>query len=333
MWLLRPGQHIPRDRWLQGSQDSNTFTIMKNLISVLFLLISCLPSFGQDLVIKGRVIDYETLLPLPYATIEIFSLQTGTIADINGDFEIAIDSLVTRNDTMVVSHLGYTKKSILISDYFNGREKLITLKSTYVNLEEVVVLPGKYKTINIGITKRKPDGKQITNVFNSMIGNFIENKRGEDGWVKSVSYYVHPDGKPQTPFRVRIYDFDIEKRCPGKDLLTENVIVSAKGPGWFTIDLSEFNIQFPSNGAYIMMEWINSGQQYFYETEARTLNENGEVIFVTREFYGQTIGSVLNRPEMLTWGKGLGNDWIPFKLHTKGFINAMINADITYIIN
>ena len=300
---------------------------------VLLFLIFCLPSFGQDSVLKGRVVDCETLLPLPYATVEIFSLQTGTIADVNGDFEIIIDSLVTVNDTLVVSHLGFTKKSISISDYFKGRDKLITLETTYVNLEEVVVLPGKYKTIKLGITEKKPDSKQISNVFNSMIGNFIENKRGKDGWLKSVSYYIHADGKPQTPFRVRIYEFDIEKRCPGKDLLTENLIVSAKEPGWFTIDLSEYNIQFPSNGAYLMMEWINSGQQYFYETEARTVNEDGAVINATREFYGQTIGSVLKQPEMITWGKGLGNEWIPYEFNNKGYINAMINAEITYIIN
>ena len=50
----------------------------------LTLISSC---YGQSININGKIIDYETDLPLAYATIELFSLHTGTIADENVDFD------------------------------------------------------------------------------------------------------------------------------------------------------------------------------------------------------------------------------------------------------
>ncbi len=57
--------------------------MIKHLFSIVYLtfISSC---FGQSISITGKITDYETNLPLAYATIELFSLQTGTIADENG---------------------------------------------------------------------------------------------------------------------------------------------------------------------------------------------------------------------------------------------------------
>jgi hypothetical protein len=84
---------------------------------------------------------------------------------------------------------------------------------------------------------------------------------------------------------------------------------------------------------FVIMEWINSGDKYFYEKEMPKKNENGETVKVFRKFYGQVIGSVLRQPEMITWGLTLGNDWIPYKPYSKGYINAMIRTEIAYPID
>jgi hypothetical protein len=113
-------------------------------------------------------------------------------------------------------------------------------------------------------------------------------------------------------------------------ILNTNVIVSANTAGWFTVDLSDYNIPFPINGIFIMMEWINGGDKYYYDKEMNRKDADGKVVKEVRKFYGQTIGSVLNMPEMTTWGITVGNDWTPWTLNHKGYINAMINADIAY---
>jgi hypothetical protein len=161
----------------------------------------------------------------------------------------------------------------------------------------------------------------------------MENKKKQIGWIKSVGFFIDAEGHPETPFRVRIYDLNKEKKCPGHDILNENLIVSANKSGWFTVDMTKYNLQFPLDGVFVMMEWINSGDNYFYEKKMPAKSGNGETVMVTRTFYGQAIGSVLKQPEMITWGLTLGNDWIPDTLYYKGYINAMIKAEIAFAVD
>jgi hypothetical protein len=306
---------------------------MKKQFLLICLLISAGYSFGQSILLKGRIMDAETNEPLQFATIEIRSLLTGTIANENGVFELPIDSQNHNLDTLEFSYLGYAKSKISLADFLTSKDKIIFLKPSHVSLGEVVVMPKKYKTVVLGITDNKPESKQISNIFNSKIGNYIANDKNKIGWIKSISYYMDAEGHPETPFRVRIYDLNKEKNCPGNDILNENLIVSAVKSGWFTVDLTKYNLQFPLDGMFVMMEWINSGDQYFYEKEMPTKNDKGEMVKGVRKFYGQIIGSILRQPKMITWGLALGNDWIPYKPFYKGYINAMIRAEIAYPID
>lgn len=306
---------------------------MKKYFVLIILLLFIGYSFGQEALLKGTMVDEETNDALPYATIEISSLRTGTIANNRGVFELSVHSSNQNTDTVEFSYLGYGNRKLSIADFLSLGDKKISLKPSQISLGEVVVMPQRYKTVELGILDKKPESKQVSNIFNSQIGNYIANKKQQISWIKSVSFYMDKEGHPETPFRVRIYDLDKDKNCPGKDLLTENLIVTAKQPGWFTVDLTHYNIQFPVDGLFVMMEWINSGDKYFYKTEMTRKNEKGETVKEVREFYGQIIGSVLRRPEMITWGLRLGNDWLPYTPFAKGYINAMIKAEIAYQID
>jgi hypothetical protein len=55
---------------------------MKKYFGLIIIFISVSYSFGQSYLLKGKVVDVETNEPLPYSTIEINSLRTGTIANI-----------------------------------------------------------------------------------------------------------------------------------------------------------------------------------------------------------------------------------------------------------
>jgi hypothetical protein len=283
--------------------------------------------------LKGKITDAETNEPLPYATIEIYSLRTGTIANNYGFFELSVNSKNQNHDTVAFSFLGYAKSKISVADFLSSENKIISLKLSHISLGEVVIMPKIYNTVELGVFDKKPESKQVTNVFNNKTGNYVENKKRQIGWVKSVSFYIDTEGHPETPFRIRIYDLYKEKNCPGDDILNENLIVSATESGWFTVDLTNYNIQFPIDGMFVMMEWINSGNKYFYEKEMPEKRENGGTVKVFRKFYGQALGSVLRQPKMITWGLTLGNDWIPYKLYYKGYINAMIRAEIAYPID
>lgn len=323
-----------RRKRLSGKNDWDfNFILLKqkmkpSLIYIFTLLIISFGVCGQANILSGKIICKDTFEPLSFATIELPKVKTGTIANELGVFEFVKDSAIMETDSIRFSYLGYESKMVSIHDFKTKSDKTILLERKDIQLNEVSISPAKYKQVTLGIDKKKPDSKQITGIYYNKIGNYIENKSGKQGWIKTVSFYVHEVGKSETPFRVRIYDLKESCNCPGNDLLLENLIVSAEQPGWLTVDVSNYNIPFPANGAFVVMEWINSGEKYYYKTGIQQRNKNGEIITVERKFYGQTIGSLLKQPKNITWGITVGNDWIRYDLYRKGYINAMINATV-----
>ena len=302
---------------------------MKKIVILIINLTFVNFCFGQSIVLKGEIKDFKTGENLPYATIEIFTLKTGTITDKNGIFHFEITPNNLAYDTINFSYVGYETAKMSIAGFIQS-EGIIRLKEKSVILGEIKVLPKKYSIVSVGIKDKKPLGMQYANVFSGNKGNFIENSKKEKGWIKSVSYYIYPDGYPTTPFRVRVYDVN-ENKKPGKDILNKNVVVSASGPGWFTVDLSEYNIPFPGEGVFVMMEWINSGDKYYFEKDVTVKGKNGQPEIVKRKYYGQSLGTVSKKGGVVLWGNNLGNEWIPYDFNYNGkYPNAMINAEIIY---
>ncbi|HSM49674.1 MAG TPA: carboxypeptidase-like regulatory domain-containing protein [Draconibacterium sp.] len=298
------------------------------LISGLILFSFC---FAQNVILDGVVFDAVTNQPLQYATIEIFSLRTGTITDKNGEFKLELTPNDLESDTIEFSCLGYEREKITIAEYLNSGNHKVLLKEKPVTIGEVKVIPKKYTTSVLGVTDKKSEHLQYANVFGANKGNFIYNNKSKPGWIKSVSYFIHPDGNPTTPFRVRIYAKANNKK-PGNDLLLENVVVSAKKPGWCEVDISQFNVLFPTEGAFVMMEWINSGEGFYFEKELQVKGKNGKPDRVEKKkYYGQTLGTVSKKGGVAMWGNTLGNEWIPYDFDYRGnFVSAMIQVEIDF---
>lgn len=298
------------------------------LISGLILFSFC---FAQNVILDGVVFDAVTNQPLQYATIEIISLKTGTITNKNGEFNLELIPNNLESDTIVFSYLGYESEKMTIAGYLNTNNHKVLLKEKPVEIGEVKVIPKKYTTSVLGITDKKSEHLQYANVFGANKGNFIYNNKNKQGWIKSVSYYIHPDGNPTTPFRVRIYAQANNKK-PGNDLLPENVVVSAKKPGWYEVDISHFNVLFPIEGAFVMMEWINSGDEFYFVKELQVKGKNGEPDRKEmKKYYGQTLGTVSKKGEVAMWGNTLGNEWIPYDFDYRGnYVNAMIQVEIAF---
>ena len=286
-------------------------------------------SFGQESLFKGKVIDQQTKQPIIYATIEIKTLKIGTYTDSTGNFSILYKNL---NDTLEFNSLGYEMQKYCIRD-LNNSMSIIELEPHIFELKEVVVVPKKVKTIRLGITSKKPWRFQIANIFGGQYGTYIKNEFKKTGYVKAVSFYIAKIGFPNAPFRIRIYAKDQLNDCPGKDLLNESVIVSnTKGEGWFTVDISEYGINFPLDGIYVMMEWVYSGDQYYYDYEHEIKTKDGKSKTRTYHVYGLSLGNVWKQPDEGYWSKGLGDTWNRMNDYYKGYVDVMINADIEFPI-
>lgn len=302
---------------------------MKKPIFLIITLILFNYCFGQTYKLLGKIIDSNTNDPLPYATIEIFSLKTGTISERDGKFSMAVASKDAKSDSVEFSYLGYEKMKLCLAEIIDA-EQVIILKEKPILLEEVKILPKEYYSEIVGIRDKEPSRGQYTGAFGANKGNFLENKNKQAGWIKSVNFFLHKDGYPSCPFRIRIYKVG-ENHKPAEDLLNENLVVSAEKSGWFRIDVANYNIPFPKEGVFIMMEWINSGEAFFFEKEVTFKRKNERTEKVKRKYYGQSLGTVKKKGGVFMWGNTLGNEWIPYDFNRKGYnINAMINAEIAY---
>jgi len=107
-------------------------TLSENRKVILIKEKPVLPVVQQE-TITGSVTDANTGETLPGVNILVKGTSTGTSTDIDGKFELTVESL---QDTLVVSFIGYGKQEVPIT----GRTTLdISLNPTAVGLDEVVV--------------------------------------------------------------------------------------------------------------------------------------------------------------------------------------------------
>lgn len=103
-------------------------------MATLLVLLSLLPAFGfaQSVNVKGVVYD-ETSIPAMGVNILKKGTTEGTITDLDGNFEIAVQ----KGDVLVFSYIGYVTQEIT----YNGQPKLeVKLQEDSEKLDEVVVI-------------------------------------------------------------------------------------------------------------------------------------------------------------------------------------------------
>jgi len=307
---------------------------MKIIYIALIIILYPFYLFAQNIELKGQVVDKKTNDAIPYSTLLIESLKTGTLADMNGAYKLTIPDEKSK-DTVIISALGYEVKKMTISVLSKEKNGIIKLNKTIYLLKEVVIKPKNPKIINIGIHDKKSYGPFHASIFGSNLGLFVANKLNIIGLLKSVSFYILGEEKPTAPFRLRIYSVNPINKQPDMDLLNENVIVSGKkGGGWLKVDLSKYNIIFPKEGFFVMAEWIYSGDQYYFKKEITIkVKDSDELKKEIRTYYGPMFGCTkFNSLEILTWGRSsIGKPWSTLYHIDKGkHYNIMINADIEF---
>ncbi len=113
---------------------------MKNLfncIIIILLFFSYFNSFAQEkAIIKGKVIDGQSLYPLPFANIAYSDNQFGTSADKDGYFELPVYKY---SDKIIVSYVGYKTIIINTQKLDPTKENLFSLFPIDIFLQEVTV--------------------------------------------------------------------------------------------------------------------------------------------------------------------------------------------------
>ncbi|HEY3525509.1 MAG TPA: carboxypeptidase-like regulatory domain-containing protein, partial [Nitrososphaeraceae archaeon] len=108
--------------------------------SILFLIIPLtLTAYAQETItISGMVMNKETNVAIPWASIGIEGQPIGTLSGDNGAFEFHFHSKYL-NDTLVVSHVGFSHLRISVKDILRLNTKHFLIAEEPFQLSEVVI--------------------------------------------------------------------------------------------------------------------------------------------------------------------------------------------------
>jgi len=113
--------------------------LYKTKYLILVLLLSVVKAYPQTTKIRGYVRDASSKESIPFVSIAFINSGIGTITDFKGEYFLETN---IKSDTLVISSLGYKKKSIFISE--QGFHTInIELEPDKYSIEEVVITPGE----------------------------------------------------------------------------------------------------------------------------------------------------------------------------------------------
>ncbi len=171
---------------------------MRKTIVILASVLASLSAFAQTGSISGRVIDSETLEPLPFANVFINNTTLGMPTTPEGTF--LIRNVPVGNPEVVFSFVGYQTYQVRITIKDNEEYKMnIKLIPLNEQLNEVQVRAGRDKAWEKQVKKFEKIflgsddlGRQCT-ILNRYVIDFPENKDGKFTAVASAPIEVDND--------------------------------------------------------------------------------------------------------------------------------------------
>ena len=125
-------------------------------------------SFGQNGVLKGRVIEKESGNPISFCTVALVGTSIGSITDKDGFFEIK--NLPNETLNIVVSHIAYENKVLVYDPNRLPESLIIKLAPAVVELDEFEInTKGKGKVAR----KRR---REVGNFMDMVLGNDYDDK-------------------------------------------------------------------------------------------------------------------------------------------------------------
>lgn len=215
---------------------------------------------GQVSEIEGRIID-ENKNPIEYANVGILGKPQGTVSDSLGKFALFLDKTFL-NDTILISHLGYENRKILVSSIIEGEPLIIKTKTKNVELEEVVINSFGDKISQKGrdkVNTKRSVQFSLSNIKNQNLGAVIGRKfkfsNRKKNLLEEVKFYVKYNDFEKAKFRINIYD--IKNGKPYKIINKKPIYKSIhnKFQGWVSVDISNLEISVNEN-IVVGIEWI-----------------------------------------------------------------------------
>ena len=160
------------------------------VITCLLTVILCDVAIAQNITVRGTVKDATTGEGIPFAAVQLKGTLTGTSADLDGNYSIA----VPRNATLVFSSIGYVTQEAAVE----GRAVVDILLATDAEaLEEAVItiaygaakkssLTGAISNVNSEKLEARPTSSVTSALEGTVTGVQVNNSYGAPGSEPSI---------------------------------------------------------------------------------------------------------------------------------------------------
>lgn len=102
----------------------------------LLIGLFCVTAFAQTEV-KGKIVDFTTLLPIESASIYLENTTIGTVSNVDGKFLLVVPREFTK-DSLIISSIGYTSFKTTLQDYDPTSD--VFLVEEIASLDEVILV-------------------------------------------------------------------------------------------------------------------------------------------------------------------------------------------------
>lgn len=195
---------------------------------------------------KGVVKDSLTGNAIAYVSIWVENENIGTTSEENGEYQIGTND---KNKNLIFSALGYQKKTVKVSE-----SQIVLLSPSTFELDEVTINNKKEKKqLEIGKTKNTiaeafDNGPRMDAKFFPYYPEYKKTR-----WIQKA--IILTDSRiDDATIKLHLYDVD-ENGFPGNELLSKDYIVTIKkGVTKNEIDLSDFNLEMPKTGIFVVFE-------------------------------------------------------------------------------
>lgn len=222
---------------------------------ILFLMLCIYSQIlnGQDLVLSGIVQSHGE--PLPFATLGILNKNIGTVTDDKGVFELKLPES-SREDTLVVSYLGFKPRSFIPSTIRQKKNWQVNLEKDTLLLRPVVVLDKRARKRRLGGKKEKSTyvwvsaqgkGAEVATLMQPKFPLFL-NKLGVQIFNKNAGSFR---------LLVNLYEQNASTLQPGKSLLHRQILIeSDQESGWLEVSIEAENI-IVDEPFYVAFKWVD----------------------------------------------------------------------------
>jgi hypothetical protein len=228
------------------------------------LLMMILPGslFAQIIQYSGLVLNAKNLEPVPYATVGLKNRNVGTNSDHSGQFSFRFDSNECADtDSWVISSIGYSSLELKHPEFLHQNGDTLYLEPTTTLLHEVVINRNSLKSMSLG--KKSHGALTHMNIYS--VRDSLDDGLSQEFGVKLKlrrsclieDYNVFFSSNSFDELMLQFLIYAIEGDSVTNLPLHTPVIFSAKGYGWASVELREYEIEL-SKGLYAFVARIVS---------------------------------------------------------------------------